>query len=157
MLFLADMVAIHAGLAEAAKWLGITAGALISFGVLWRYIILGSFRLLRRLVRLVELTERAVPLIEDIATEFKPNSGHSLHDTIARIDTNIGRVDVRIDALATRQVAFEEYVHGRIHDLLNVHATTVLQAEVAKETLTTVTRKPASRSKGSKQKSSPKK
>ena len=68
--------------------LAIASTLLITAGIVWR----------RMLVPLVD-RQRAMPILLEIAEEFKPNEGRSLHDRISRIELQLTRIGDRLDDL----------------------------------------------------------
>ena len=59
-------------------------------GLLWR----------RFLVPAVQY-QAAHPVLMEIAAEFKPNQGASLHDRMVRIETTLDRISDRLDDIDT--------------------------------------------------------
>ena len=79
-----------------ATWLETLAviAAIIGSGflvVLWK-----AFR---TLARLYVWTDKHGPVIVQIAEQFSPNHGTSLHDRITRIENRIDGIDVKVTAL----------------------------------------------------------
>lgn len=74
------VVAFHT-LAHTAEEVGLIAGILVGLAIIGRAF-WGAWKFARRLVDVVDW-------IEDIYTEFKPNSGKSIKDTVNRIDRNV--------------------------------------------------------------------
>lgn len=76
-------------LLEATRTVGVVAGALIAVGVVWAKGLKPMLKFVRAVVRTADSLESLVPVVRDIAIEFKPNDGVSLKDTIHRMDHNI--------------------------------------------------------------------
>jgi hypothetical protein len=76
-------------LQSVATYLGIIGAILLSLGVVWTRGIRPVFRFVAATVRAADALEEAVPVLKEIAEEFKPNHGTSLKDTIQRMDRNI--------------------------------------------------------------------
>lgn len=55
---------------EPWQWITVISGTLVGIGIIWRVV-----------GKLVDAT-RAYPVLMDIAEQFKPNGGTSLHDRI---------------------------------------------------------------------------
>ncbi|MFI0406570.1 hypothetical protein [Actinomadura sp. 3N508] len=68
-------------LGEVVIWVGGVAAAVAAIGFLLR----GAWRTNRRFVR-----------IADAVTELSPNSGHSIKDTVDRIETKVDGLDERL-------------------------------------------------------------
>jgi hypothetical protein len=58
-----------------ADWIILTAAVLTAALVIWQ-------KGIRPVVRTIAEVAQAVPILADIAQEFRPNSGHSLRDVI---------------------------------------------------------------------------
>lgn len=52
-----------------------------------------------RVHRTVNRIEYAVPILEDIAKEFHPNSGTSLRDRVNRLESNDFRMETKINRI----------------------------------------------------------
>jgi hypothetical protein len=89
-------------IADTVRLLGLVAAGLVSAGVIWRYLVRGGIRGIRRLAHLVIQTEQAA---EVLLAELRPNGGSSLRDRVARIDETLHE--------------FITYQHQRNHDLAN--------------------------------------
>jgi len=82
-------------LPNSLQWLILIAGAAFAAQRIWTLI-------MRPLARIVSLLDRALPafpVLEQIAQEFTPNDGGSLHDVIHRIDRRLAQVESRINTL----------------------------------------------------------
>lgn len=85
---------------ETTLGLIVLTGAALA--VIWRWVILPIGKAARAVVRVSE----AHPVLMDIASEFKPNHGTSLKDTVDRIEANLQRhqhhADERFDTLENK-------------------------------------------------------
>lgn len=78
--------------------IGGSAGAVAAVSVVAR----GAWRSARRIVRIAEAVE-----------ELTPNSGHSIKDTVTRIDERLDGMDGRLAVLAGRLDAHLQTQHER--------------------------------------------
>lgn len=95
-----------------AETLGWIAGALVAAGIVWT-------KLVRPLLRFASLAERMVPLLVDltkqfedapgafavldeVAAQFRTNSGSSLRDVVNRLEATSDRIDGRAKTLELR-------------------------------------------------------
>lgn len=76
---------------NVAGRIGIIAGALVGIGLIWVKGILPMLKFVAATVRAADALEEAVPVLKEIAEEFKPNAGSTLKDTVERMDRNIKR------------------------------------------------------------------
>jgi hypothetical protein len=64
------------------EWLVWIAAGVGATGVLWRQVV-------RPMARAITNTEKMVPVLFDIAQEFQPNDGRTLHDRIVKIEREV--------------------------------------------------------------------
>lgn len=89
-------------------WVNIAIGAaaalaaLVSLGIIWR-------RFLRPTVKAVVVISEAAPTLLEIANEFKPNAGGSLHDVVDRIETRLTERTGLIDSIRVDQSTLVEH------------------------------------------------
>ena len=90
--------------------LGWIAAAIIAVGVIWSKGIVPTAKWIRSTATQIRQALRIIDTLADIANEFKPNGGHSLHDKIARIEADVLKVKSDTEALthSIRQVQEEE-------------------------------------------------
>lgn len=69
--------------------LAATAAVLTSWSILWGKGIVPIWRGFRRFLKAVRRFADSVDVLFEIAAEFKPNHGHSLHDRMARIEATL--------------------------------------------------------------------
>jgi hypothetical protein len=74
---------------QLAEMIGLTAGILVGFWLIWRHGVRPIVKFVRTLVRAADALEEAVPTLREIAVEFQPNDGKSLVDRMGRMDRNI--------------------------------------------------------------------
>lgn len=68
-----------------ADWIILTAALVTALGVIWR-------KGIRPFFRTVNEVAQAVPILADIASEFRPNSGTSLRDVIDDMRTSLATI-----------------------------------------------------------------
>jgi hypothetical protein len=122
---------VLAAAAITPTWVDIAVGAaavlaaLVSFGIIWR-------KFLHPMFKTVVVISEAAPTLLEIATEYKPNGGGSLHDVVDRIEAGQGTLasDVR-EHIADDREAFK-----RIDAASEVTALTALRVAAALEAKT---------------------
>lgn len=97
---------------DIAVWTLGTAAALTALGVIWRKGIKPAVRFISRLVHiadaLIEVTPHlrrlpdTLPVLTEIAMEFRPNGGASLRDSINRIEHTVKTDSLRLDQVSAR-------------------------------------------------------
>jgi cytolysin (calcineurin-like family phosphatase) len=94
---------------EVLAWL---SAAIIAVGVIWSKGIVPVAKWIRSAATQVRRALGIIDTLADIADEFKPNGGHSLHDKIARIEADVLEVKRDTEALkhSVKQVQEEEMV-----------------------------------------------
>ena len=77
--------------------------SVIQQGALTFTLVVGAVTLLwRRFLVPVVHYQAAHPILMEIAAEFKPNNGVSLHDRMVRIEETLNRMDNRLDKIDNR-------------------------------------------------------
>lgn len=69
--------------------LGFLSAALIGLGVVWNKGIFPMLKFVRATVRAADALEETLPILREVAADFRPNDGRSLGDTVRRMDRNI--------------------------------------------------------------------
>ena len=72
--------------------LGWIAAAVIAVGVIWSKGIIPTAKWIRSTATQVKRALGIIDTLADIATEFKPNAGHTLHDQIAFLRADVAEV-----------------------------------------------------------------
>jgi hypothetical protein len=104
-------------LQEIAGNLGIIVAILVGIGLIWAKGVRPMFKFVAATVRAADALEEAVPVLKEIAEEFKPNHGTSLKDTVNRMDRNI-KTNSENAATIYRMVAAMEHVDPVLLDPL---------------------------------------
>lgn len=66
-----------------------------------------------KLAAAAEAIQEALPVLLDIAKEFRPNSGKTLHDRLVRIDTVTSNTNATV-------VELHSYTHERVHAIVQI-------------------------------------
>lgn len=106
----------------AVDYLVIAAVAITAIGVIWRTV-------LRPLVRVLKSAEETLPVVLDIAKEFKANHGSSLRDVL--------------DRLSHDAKDLSEYAHGFKHDFVDRFTVVLGNQDLMAEHLDELTREMA--------------
>lgn len=80
---------MFADVQQFATEMGVWAAILLATGVIWAKGVRPVLKVIRLLVHTADRLEASVPVLEEIAKEFKPNSGKTLADVVGRMDRNI--------------------------------------------------------------------
>ncbi len=89
------------------------ASMLIAYGVIWRKGLIPLGRFLRSINRIADAT----PTLVIIAEEFRPNGGHSLRDTVDRIEAKVdSAVDLAADTRSTVEQRLDAHLALRLWD-----------------------------------------
>lgn len=113
-------------LSVTAEYIGGTAVVLTATGVIWR-------KAIRPVIIGIHELVTVVPVIHEIAEQFKPDSGTSLKDVIDGIHDGMAATSLLAEAAkdnaahatlvaqnaVTKVEAFESYVHDRFHEFAN--------------------------------------
>ena len=101
---------------ETLKELGLIAGGLVAAGVVYRYVVVGGWRLVRNVVRFfrkvsgyIERAESALALVE---RELRPNGGSTLRDAVNRIDARTEALEDWREG-AERRLAMTEMIQAK--------------------------------------------
>jgi PAS domain S-box-containing protein len=108
---------------EFSNWLGYLqyvpkwaelVGFLILCGGAWRFVLLPLGRGVRKVDQVINGLSVSLPILIDIAKEFKPNGGNSLRDVVDRIEERQAFCDPRHCALYSQLnlAVFEANEHG---------------------------------------------
>lgn len=81
---------------EVLAW---TAAAVTGIGIVWSKGIVPTATWIRNVVAQIRKAARIIDTLSDIAAQFQPNGGHSLHDKISRIEADVLEVKRDTEAL----------------------------------------------------------
>jgi uncharacterized alpha-E superfamily protein len=81
---------------EVLAWI---AGGLTAVGIIWSKGIIPAAAWIRRTVERGKNLARIIDTLADIAAQFRPNGGNSLHDNIASIKVDVAQVKRDTEAL----------------------------------------------------------
>jgi hypothetical protein len=81
---------------EVLAW---TSAAIVAVGVIWSKGIVPTAAWMRRLFKRGKDLARIIDTLADIAAQFRPNGGNSLHDNIAAIKVELAGVKADTEAL----------------------------------------------------------
>jgi hypothetical protein len=92
---------------EVLAWI---SGSVIAVGVIWSKGIIPTAKWVRRTTSQAKRTLGIIDTLADIAEQFKPNGGNSLHDKVTRIESDVLEVKRDTEALkhAVKVVQEEE-------------------------------------------------
>lgn len=76
-------------LQELVLAIGLIAGAVTGLGVIWKRGVKPVLRFIRATVHAADALDETLPVLREIAEEFKPNHGTSLKDVVERLDRNV--------------------------------------------------------------------
>ena len=82
------------------QWIVLIAGVVTAVGMLWS-------RALRPLMRIVVVSERVLPLLEEITSQFRHDEGNSLVDVVKRVEGGLNSMESRLIRLETRVRALD--------------------------------------------------
>ena len=80
---------------------------LVSLGIIWR-------KFLHPVIKTVVVISEAAPTLLEVAAEFKPNGGGSLHDVVGRIETTLIETHATQGAQVERFMALTADVHEHV-------------------------------------------
>ncbi|MFQ5524571.1 MAG: hypothetical protein ACE5F5_13525 [Acidimicrobiia bacterium] len=83
-------------MSEIAAILGGFAGLVASAGLLWQKVI-------RPGARIIYLAEESLPVLLDIAQEFKPNNGKSLVDRMTIIEGRLDDISGQLEVICVER------------------------------------------------------
>lgn len=101
------------------------AAAVLAFGVLWRLVFKPTFKRINEAIITTMRIGDVLPIVFEMAEEFRPNGGAKLRDSVDRIESEVKALRTHVEC------EFVEYQHNSNHAIKN--AITAVEARLTKQ------------------------